>query len=230
MIEVLAPVLGASLLGSPHCAGMCGGFVSFYAGAGGARPLSHVAYNGGRLVSYATLGALAGLLGAGLDRAGSLAGVSRGAAIVAGGFMVLWGVAALLAAAGVRLPAPAVARPAHRAVAGVLKRLAGRPPVARAAAMGLVTTLLPCGFLHVFVATAAGTGSPARGALLMGAFWIGTVPVMAGLGVLAQRAIGPLRARLPLVSALLVLVAGALTLAGKLQGFAAAGVAHHVCR
>lgn len=229
MIEVLAPVLGASLLGSPHCAGMCGGFVSFYAGAGGARPLSHAAYNGGRLASYATLGALAGLLGAGLDRAGALAGVSRSAAIVAGGFLVLWGLAALLAAAGVRLPAPRVAAPAHRAIAAVLRRLADRPPVARAFAMGLVTTLLPCGFLHVFVATAAGTGSPLRGALLMSAFWLGTVPVMAGLGVLAQRAIGPLRARLPLVSATLVLVAGVLTLTGKLQGFAA-GAAHHACR
>ncbi len=228
MIEVLASVLGASLLGSPHCAGMCGGFVSFYAGANGARPLSHAAYNAGRLVSYVTLGALAGLAGAGLDRAGGHAGLPQTAALVAGSFMVLWGVGALLAAAGVRLPAPAFARPAHHLVAAVLRRLADRPPVVRAAAMGLVTTLLPCGFLHVFVATAAGTGSPLRGALLLAAFWLGTVPVMAGLGVLAQRAIAPLRARLPLVSAALVVVAGVLTLAGKLH-LATAGAAH-VCR
>jgi len=227
VIEVLAPVLGASLLGSPHCAGMCGGFVSFYAGAGGTRPLSHVAYNAGRLVSYVVLGALAGWIGAGLDRAGARAGLVPGAALVAGTFMVLWGTAALLAAAGVRLPAPALARPAHRAVASVLRRFARRPPIVRAAAMGLVTTLLPCGFLHVFVATAAGTGSPLRGALLLAVFWLGTVPVMAGLGVLAQGAIGPLRARLPLVTALFVVVAGVLTLAGKLH-LAAAG-ATHVC-
>ncbi|HEY0971648.1 MAG TPA: sulfite exporter TauE/SafE family protein, partial [Gemmatimonadales bacterium] len=71
-------VLVASLVGSPHCAGMCGPFVCFYAGAGaGARPVArwaaHAAYNGGRLLSYLALGALAGTLGAGLDAAGSMA-------------------------------------------------------------------------------------------------------------------------------------------------------------
>ena len=85
MSAVLAlGVLTASLLGSMHCAGMCGGFVCFYATgadgrAGGTG--SHVAYNVGRLVSYLVLGLLAGVLGQGLDRVGGLVGLSRGAAV-----------------------------------------------------------------------------------------------------------------------------------------------------
>lgn len=229
MIAVVGPILGASLLGSPHCAAMCGGFVCFYAGSGRSRSLSHVAYNLGRLISYATLGALAGLLGAGLDRAGTRAGVTGAAAIAAGAFMIAWGAAQLLAARGVRTWDPGFARGAHQAIAGVLRRLAERPPALRALALGLVTTLLPCGFLHVFVATAAGTGSPARGALVMAVFWLGTVPVMASIGIAAQRALGPIRARLPFATAVLLIVIGALTLTGRLPLAAATGGGAHGC-
>jgi sulfite exporter TauE/SafE len=76
---------------------------------------------------------------------------------------------------------------------------------------------MPCGWLYVFVATAASTGSAPGGAVVMAAFWAGTVPVLAGVGALAQRAAGPLRARLPVVTAALLVVLGVLTVAGKLQ-------------
>ena len=58
MTPLVLAVLAASLLGSPHCAAMCGGFVCFYAGAGRAHRAGrrHVAYNAGRLVSYVLLG------------------------------------------------------------------------------------------------------------------------------------------------------------------------------
>jgi sulfite exporter TauE/SafE len=139
--------------------------------------------------------------------------------------MVAWGFSMFLVALGARRQDPGLGSGAHRAIGSVMKRVADRPPALRALALGLVTTLLPCGFLHVFVATAAGTGSAARGALVMAVFWIGTVPVMAGLGVLAQRALGPWRTRLPLASATTLVVVGALTLAGKLQlGAANAGI------
>ncbi|HSL52590.1 MAG TPA: sulfite exporter TauE/SafE family protein, partial [Candidatus Deferrimicrobiaceae bacterium] len=90
MSVLIATVLGASLLGSAHCAGMCGGFVGFYTGTtpgGRRRPLllAHLAYNGGRLGVYAALGAAAGALGAALDTTGGvLLGIQRTAAIVSG--------------------------------------------------------------------------------------------------------------------------------------------------
>ena len=61
MIALAGSVLLASLLGSPHCAGMCGGFVCFYSGQDGrGQTRAHAAYNLGRLVSYLVLGLLAG--------------------------------------------------------------------------------------------------------------------------------------------------------------------------
>ena len=65
-------ILVASLLGSVHCAGMCGGFVCFYAAGARTTLATHVAYNLGRLVSYLLLGVMAGLVGMSVDRAGAL--------------------------------------------------------------------------------------------------------------------------------------------------------------
>jgi sulfite exporter TauE/SafE len=219
MIPLLGSVLLSSVLGSPHCAGMCGGFVGFYAGQGveRSRPLAHAAYNLGRLASYLALGAVGGTLGSGLDRIGALLGVARGAAVVAGGLMVLWAGAHILVALGVRLRAPAAPRALGRAVSAAVGRLRDASPENRALAIGLLSALLPCGWLYAFVAIATGTGSPFAGALVMIAFWAGTVPIMAGLGLAVRRLLGPLERRLPMVSAAVLLVMGLLTLAGKIQ-------------
>lgn len=212
-------VLGASLLGSPHCAAMCGGFVCFFSGQQGAKPsrLTHAAYHAGRLFSYALLGAAAGMAGAGFDLAGRMAGFQRPAAIAAGALLILWGLAGLASAAGYGRRATAAPAGFRRLLTGALARLADKPPILRALTIGLLTALLPCGWLYVFVATAASTGSATSGALVMAAFWAGTVPVLAGIGALAQRAAGPLRARLPVVTAAVLVVLGVLTVAGKFQ-------------
>lgn len=219
-------VLAASLVGSPHCAGMCGGFVIFYSGGsagadGRVRPggggRAHAAYNGGRLVSYLSLGALAGAAGAGLDAAGRMAGFSRVAAVVAGVLMVGWGLARVAALRGVRVPLPGALGGARTLLARLLAGARGRPPVVRAAATGLLTTLLPCGWLYAFVVTAAGTGSAAGGALVMLAFWAGTLPMMVAVGVGARRLAGPLTSRLPMASAVLIVALGLLSIAGKLR-------------
>jgi sulfite exporter TauE/SafE len=212
-------VLGASLLGSPHCAAMCGGFVCFFSGQDGRRPsaLTHASYHAGRLAAYALLGFAAGMAGAGFDLAGRMAGFQRPAAVAAGLLMILWGGATLAAALGYARGAAAAPPAFRRLITRSIAALADRPPVVRALVVGLLTALLPCGWLYVFVATAAGTGSAAGGALVMAAFWAGTVPVLAGLGALAQRAAGPLRARLPVLTAAALVVLGLLTVAGRFQ-------------
>jgi hypothetical protein len=216
VIDVAGPVLAASLLGSPHCAGMCGGFVAFYSAQdGGNRWFGHAAYNGGRLVSYLTLGAVAGAVGSGLDRLGAIAGIARFAAVAAGALMIVWGGITLLRARGVRIPAPRFVT-----VTGVAnwlgRRLGSSPPVVRALLLGLFTTLLPCGWLYAFVATAAGTGSVPGAMVVMAAFWLGTVPILAGLGLVAQRAFGPLRRHLPALTAAAMIVIGLLMVTGRI--------------
>ncbi|MBV6522853.1 MAG: hypothetical protein MNPFHGCM_03003 [Gemmatimonadaceae bacterium] len=215
MLLVLG-VLGASLLGSVHCAGMCGPFVCYYAVGPGNGIRSHAAYNVGRLLSYATLGAVAGVAGSTLDRLGALAGVSRVAAILSGTAMVAWGLSTVLAQRGMRI-FPAPGRGAPGALGAALARLRRQPAVVRAGAIGLLTTLLPCGWLYAFVAAAAGTGRVDVAILTMVAFWLGTLPVMVAAGYSVQRLAGPWRARLPMVSAVAVVVIGLLSIAGRLR-------------
>ncbi len=90
-----------------------------------------------------------------------------------------------------------------------------QPMAIRAWLTGLVTTLLPCGWLYVFVATAGGAGSVRGGMLVMAAFWLGTVPALVAVGLGAQRLFAPLRVRLPMLSPAIVLVMGLLTISGR---------------
>jgi len=207
---LLTTVLIASLVGSLHCVGMCGPFVAFYAGGdasrGARRLLSHITYSAGRLVAYATLGLAAGSIGAALDLAGSLAGFQRVAGVAAGAIMIGWGVLALLRLRGVRV------LPARAGSAAWLQRAfrvaAATPPVLRATSVGLLSGLLPCGWLWAFLVAAAGTGSAAGGAAVMVAFWFGTVPALLAIGLGAQLLAAPLRRHVPAVTAVLLVALG----------------------
>lgn len=230
-------VVSASLLGSLHCAGMCGGFACLYGGdaaqghTASARPLltGHVAYHGGRLAAYTTLGALAGALGAGLDRAGELAGVQRVAGWVAGALLIVWGLALLAHALDVRF-LPALVRGqlperSARFIGSVLVRFRAQSIGTRASLLGLLTGLLPCGWLWAFVVSAAGTGAAWRGAAFMALFWLGTVPALVAIATGVRRATGALQQRLPIVSAMLVIGFGLASLGGRLG--VVAGHANH---
>ena len=218
-MDVALGIFVASLVGSPHCAAMCGPFLAF-AAAGDPLPRSRLGpllgYHGGRLAAYLILGVIAGSLGAGVERLGHLAGVGRAAAVVSGVLMIAWGLNAMLVSRGAtnRLHAPLFLQ---RWLSGVVRRVNRAPGAARGGAIGLATALLPCGWLYAFVAAAGGTGSPARAALVMVLFWSGTLPVMATLGAGLQRLAGPARRHLPLVTASLVVAIGLFTIAGRLR-------------
>jgi uncharacterized protein len=211
---LLPAVLAASLLGSPHCAGMCGGFVAFYAAGdrstGLRRAAAHAAYSVGRLASYMVLGVAAGILGRAMDLAGAAAGWQRGASTAAGGLMILWGGVMLLQVRGLRI-GTGLPPTFRRLVDEALGQLADKPPLVKALVLGLLSTLLPCGWLYAFAITAAGTGDPIQGALVMAFFWLGTLPVLIGLGLSVQLLAGPLRRHLPTLSAVLLILVGLLT-------------------
>lgn len=214
MSAVLISVFAASLLGSLHCAGMCGGIVAF--ATAGDRPrrslpvlqpermVTHLAYHAGRLLSYAALGAMAGAVGSALNLAGSLAGLSQVAAWSAGIVIVVWALASLLP----RRLLPRWSTDSSVFSAAV-RRASELPPSTRAAILGLSTGLLPCGWLYAFVVVAAGTGSSLEGAAILSAFWLGSVPILIGVGSLAQLLSASVRRRLPILSALLLLCVGA---------------------
>jgi sulfite exporter TauE/SafE len=222
---VIAAALGilvASLIGSVHCAAMCGGFVCFYAGSGdggtnAASVRSHAMYNLGRLISYLLLGALAGALGAGLSNVGQVVGIAHAATVVTGALMVGWAVSTIAAQRGVAIGTLHAPAAWQRTLGHVLRAIRTQPIATRAALTGLLTTLLPCGWLYVFVAMAGGSGSVRGGLTVMLIFWAGTVPAMLAVGIGAQSVFGPLRKRLPSLSAFAVLVMGVLAISGRLS-------------
>src|SRR5690606_22224328 len=135
-------------------------------------------YQAARGLAYLSLGALAGLLGASLDASATIIGVQRAAGPLMGVVLLVMAVASL------RGPKPSSpitigARPRPRPIDRLRLRLitAVREHGAKAgAAAGLLTALLPCGWLWAYLAVAASTGSVAGGSLVMVAFWLGSVP------------------------------------------------------
>jgi sulfite exporter TauE/SafE len=90
-----------------------------------------------------------------------------------------------------------------------------RPPVVRATVVGLLSGVLPCGWLWAFVVTAAGTGHALTGAAVMAAFWAGTVPALVAVGLGSQLVGGRLRRHVPAVTAVLLVVLGVVALVGR---------------
>jgi hypothetical protein len=231
VIPLFVAVLTASLLGSVHCAGMCGPFVAFAVGLGDrarvGRAALHVAYHGGRLATYCLLGAAAGALGAALDLGGRMAGWQRAAAVVAGGAMIGIGLVAALQAAGVRLASLPAPRMLSDFVARATRDASRLPPLPRALFTGLLTTLLPCGWLYAFAVTAAGTGSVWSGAATMAAFWLGTLPILVALGAGVQQLAGALGRKLPLITSLAIIAVGLFSVTQRLAMPAMAATGMH---
>lgn len=218
---LIAAVFAASLLGSLHCAGMCGPFLMFAVATDNSqsrRGLSvHAAYHGGRLITYITLGIIAGTIGQALDLGGSAIGLGRLAAVLAGGLMVGFGVAATMRTLGAKLPKLGAPAFMQKIVARGHRLAFDLEPTQRALAIGLLTTLLPCGWLYAFAVAAAGTANPILGGVTMAVFWVGTLPVMISLGVGLRELSGPLRRYVPFVSSLVVVVVGVATVFGRAQ-------------
>jgi uncharacterized protein len=201
-MTLLLGVLIASLLGSVHCAAMCSAFACL-ANRG---QQAAAWYHSGRLIGYVTLGVAAGLLGSQLDRTGRMLDVQRAAVIVTASALILWGILRLRA---VTTGHRATATSAWGGVLATLIKATDRWDTrTRGAAIGLVTSLLPCGWLWAFVATAMGTGTVMRGAAVMGVFWIGTVPMLLAAAAGVRRWAPLAQVRWPIASASLVIVLG----------------------
>lgn len=223
MTAILLAIAAMSLLGSMHCAGMCGAFVVMattdldaLSTRASRHALLQAAYHAGRLLTYSVLGALAGGLGAAVDLTGThAAGVQRLALVITAGLMIVIGAGALARLRGVRTPRVPVPGTVLALARMVLSRAAALPALPRALVLGLATTLLPCGWLYTFVLAAGGTASATSGVLVMAAFWVGTLPVLAAVGVGVRAMAGPLGARLPALTAVALIASGALTLAAR---------------
>ena len=206
----------ASLLGSLHCAGMCGVFAALATCGENTSPTERMrlftAYSAGRWVSYATLGAVCGILGQLFDIGAESAGFTNAAAIAAAAVVTLAGTSHILKGAGVLkkgIPVPkalvTIASHSHRVVNTW-------PPLARAFAIGLFTTMLPCHWLYTFAFTAAGSASASTGVLIMSFFWLGTLPALMAASTAVSRCLGHWRACMPYATATLMIATGIVTI------------------
>lgn len=214
MTALVSAVFFASLLGSLHCVGMCGAFLGVVMGENAGRG-AHLSYHGGRLVTYVVFGGLAGALGHGINVGGAMAGLQPVAIVLSALAIVGMGTITWLRLQGVQMRRFAGPKWINGVASAGYRLAMRRPPVQRAAMVGLLTTLLPCGWLWTFLITAGGTGrvGPAMGVMFV--FWLGTLPAMAAVGMSLRGLLGAAQRRLPTLTCLMMIVVGLLTLAGR---------------
>ncbi len=220
---VLIPsaVLAASLAGSGHCALMCGGLVSAAARSGGAQIMYHL----GRLAGYVILGAVSGWLGgravARLPEWGSTAvawavGLSFVWIGVSGWRSGSWHFAVPGSAAASRwITRLTSGRSSGRGSGSPSDPAAYSAEVLYAAAIGALSIFLPCGWLYGFVLASLSTADPVGGALLMTAFWAGTLPALVASRWLVRGLARLTGAFAPKLSALLLIAAGVLPILSR---------------
>ena len=176
-----------------HCVGMCGGFASAFAAAGGVplhdsrratrRWLDPLLLNAGRIASYALAGALAGTVGGAITQALPLQTVLF---VLANVLLILTGFyVAGISSKLIRLEA--LGAPVWRLLQPTAARLFGSKAVSAKFAAGMLWGFLPCGLVYAALAAAALAGSSARGAATMLAFGLGTLPTLLLVGVAAAR-------------------------------------------
>ncbi len=159
------------------------------------------AYHAGRGIGYALIGMLLGAAGVAI---GSLF-ASRA---VGGWIQLLLGVG-IVAVGLLELRRPAVYRGgAGGVLTRGLRRLVTSGHGLGMFGLGLLTALLPCGVLYVAFARAVTAGSALGGGLAMLAFWAGTVPLLAAVGLVSGHAFRRFGRLAPVLLAVAMTVTG----------------------
>lgn len=156
------------ILGSFHCIGMCGALAL-------SLPQSNikqiVAYNGGRILTYAVLGILFGGVGKGI----SLAFFQQYLAVAMGGVMIL------LAVFRKQVEKLLAVNSFTSSLKGFFKSFLGKKDVFSVLMVGILNGLLPCGLVYVALAGAIAMADVWKGAAYMALFGVGTSPALIAL-------------------------------------------------
>lgn len=162
------------LIGSAHCAGMCGPIAVALPGAqkkGISLVTGRLLYNSGRIVTYMGMGAVLGFFGMGL----SLAGYQQVLSIATGVLILAFALLPTRFFNKIMHASPAMFQRTFGRLFGKLMKDGSHGSLF---SIGLLNGLLPCGFVYMGLIGALGMGSVAGSAAYMGLFGLGTVPVM----------------------------------------------------
>ena len=218
LIPLLFSALVLGLLGGGHCLGMCGGLMGALTLAipreqRARRMQLLMAYNLGRIISYAIAGFLSGLVGwavANSPGATTLRVVAALLLIAMGLYLAGWwsGLTRI----------ERLGRGLWRYLQPFATRLLPISSIPRALLLGALWGWLPCGLVYSTLLWAASQGNAIDSALLMLAFGLGTWPVLLATGLAAERTTALLRRRsVRTAGGVLVILFGLWTLPGPHQ-------------
>ena len=208
----IALALALGLLGSLHCAAMCGPLMialPIPARSPGGFVVQRIVYQLGRVVTYCLLGVVAGFIG----KSVFLFGLQRWLSIALGVAILLGFFASSQFSANASIT---------RLVAGLKTMMSVQFQQRRLRSLvvlGILNGLLPCGLVYVALAGAVSQGTVFQSVSYMAMFGMGTVPTM--LGISLSGTLFPLSLRLKLRHAIPVgvcLIAGLLILRGMALG------------
>ena len=220
LLPLLISALILGLLGGGHCLGMCGGLMGALTLAippeqRGRRLQLLLAYNLGRILSYASAGLLFGLAGWAVasSPAAMLLRIVAGLLLISMGLYLggWWSGLTRIEALG---------RGLWRHIQPVASRLLPVSSLPRALLLGALWGWLPCGLVYSTLLWAASQGDALDSGLLMLAFGLGTWPVLLATGMAAERLTALLRRRgVRMAGGLWVILFGLWTLPGPHQAW-----------
>ncbi|WP_305856074.1 sulfite exporter TauE/SafE family protein [Balneatrix alpica] len=170
------------LMGGSHCLGMCGGLMTAVAlQSPQRRPSLLLSYNLGRISSYMLAGALVAGLGSLLGNHGwQFLRLFAAIMLILMGLYIAgwWAALTHLERWGQRL---------WRHISPYTRKLLPVRHNGQALLLGICWGWLPCGLVYSTLSWSLSSGSSVEGALLMGAFGLGTLPSMLATGWFAQQ-------------------------------------------
>jgi sulfite exporter TauE/SafE len=206
-MTILLSALVLGIMGSFHCAGMCGPIAIALPLHGNTvlqKIFGGTLYNLGRTITYGIMGAIFGLLGQGI----SMIGFQQTISVIMGAIMII------------SVLFPALFKNQYRldkswfSFVGKLKKSIGQMFSIRSFSslffIGLLNGLLPCGLVYMAIAGAIGTGSAVQGTLYMILFGLGTIPMLLTISVAGNMMGLALRNRINKLIPVLVVVVGLL--------------------
>jgi hypothetical protein len=181
--SVASLAAGGAAAGAPSAdAGLAVAWAGANAGA-----LGHVlSYNAGRIGSYMLAGAIAGGFAGSVASLAHMALAQQAAHVLANLMLVAMGLYLMDAWRGLARVEQAGGA-LWRRVQRLVKPLVPMDTPLKALALGGLWGWVPCGMVYSMLLTAMLSGSALEGALVMGAFGLGTLPMLLAMGMAGAR-------------------------------------------
>ncbi|WP_165311369.1 sulfite exporter TauE/SafE family protein [Vibrio ziniensis] len=172
------------LLGTGHCVGMCGGLGALLSIGNGAykSTVAIIFYNVGRILSYSLFGALIGGLSTTLSQLSMLNHSLVWLRILSAIMMIILGLYVGRWWFGL-LRLEKLGTGIWKYISPLGRKLLPLKKSWHALPFGIIWGWLPCGLVYSALTWAAVSGGTLEGALIMGAFGVGTLPSMLLVGL-----------------------------------------------